>query len=147
MKFPSIFQRWHSHHIMFFYITSHCITFTSRYIMSRHITFIYMYLYLIWEQFLFFRTKLIVQAYDEVGHRVQVLAVCSGLTHLVRGSLRGFSPAGHWPQSEERLCTSSGQSDRSVKLVSPVCARLTCEVSQRRDSACFLGPDIGHSYI
>ena len=84
--------------------------------MSCHITFIYMYLYLIWEQFLFFRTKLIVQAYDEVGHRVQVLAVCSGLTHLVRGSLRGFSPAGHWPQSEERLCTSSGQSDRSVKL-------------------------------
>ena len=63
--------------------------------MSRHITFIYMYLYLIWERFLFFRTKLIVQAYDEVGHRVQVLAVCSGLTHLIRGSLRGFSPAGH----------------------------------------------------
>ena len=40
---------------------------------------------------------------------------------------RGFSPAGYWPQSEERLCTLSGQSDRSVKLVSPVCARLTCE--------------------
>merc|ERR1712120_26209 len=44
------------------------------------------------------------------------------------------------------LCTSSGKSDRSVKLVSPVCARLTCEVSQRRDSACFLGPDIGHNF-
>ena len=89
---------------------------------------IYIYLYLftfILERFLFFRTKVIVQAYDEVGHTFQVSAVCSGLTHLVRGSLRGFSPAGHWPQSEERLCTSSGQSDRSVRLVSPVCARLT----------------------
>ena len=39
--------------------------------MSRHITFIYMYLYLIWEQFLFFHTKLIVQAYGQLGHRVQ----------------------------------------------------------------------------
>ena len=27
-----------------------------------------------------------------------------------------------------------------------MCARLTCEVSQRRDSACFLGPDIGHNF-
>ena len=39
--------------------------------MSRHITFIYMYLYLIWEQFLFFHTNLIVQAYGQLGHRVQ----------------------------------------------------------------------------
>ena len=104
--FPPIFsstlvQRWRSHHIMFFYITSHCITFTSRYIMSRHITFIYMYLYLIWEQFLFFHTKLIVQAYGQLGHRVQDLAVCSGLTHLIRGSLRGFSPAGQSLTSSE----------------------------------------------
>ena len=26
-------------------------------------------------------------------------------THLVRGSLRGFSTAGQWPQPEERLST------------------------------------------
>ena len=38
--------------------------------------------------------------------------------------------------------SSSGQSDRfhQSALDSP------CQVSQRRDSACFLGPDIGHSY-
>ena len=88
--------------------------------MSRHITFIYMYLYLIWERFLFFRTKLIVQAYDEVGHRVQVLAVCSGLTHLIRGSLRGFSPAGQSLTSSE---------------VDKVIAQLAIGHCQRRDSA------------
>ena len=49
----------------------------------------------------FFHTKLIVQAYGQLGHRVQDSAVCSGLTHLIRGSLRGFSPAGQSLTSSE----------------------------------------------
>ena len=82
--------------------------------MSRHITFIYMYLYLIWEQFLFFHTKIIVQAYGQLGHRVQDSA--STLDSL----------------------TSSE--------VDKVIAQLAIGHCQRRDSACFLGPDIGHNF-
>ena len=47
--------------------------------------------------------------------------------HLWRGSLKGFSPAGHWPQSEGRpLAGHWPQSEGRLCM--------------------FLGPDIGHSY-
>ena len=68
------------------YVFLHYITLRYIYVMLHHITSHYIYLYLftfILERYLFFPTKVIVQADDKVDHRVQVLAFCSGLTHLV----------------------------------------------------------------
>ena len=88
-----------SHYVFLHYITLHYI-----YVTLHHVTSHYIYLYVFifnLGAILFFHTKLIVQAYGQLGHRVQDSAVCSGLTHLIRGSLRGFSPAGQSLTSSE----------------------------------------------
>ena len=80
-----------------------------------------------------------------MGHRVQVSAVCSRLTlsEVLLGALAQLA-IGHSQRrdSAPHQVSQTGQSDRFHQSVldSP------CQVSQRRDSACFLGPDIGHSY-
>ena len=107
-----------SHYVFLHYITLHYI-----YVTLHHVTSHYIYLYVFifnLGAISFFHTKLIVQAYGQLGHRVQDSAVCSGLTHLIRGSLRGFSPAGQSLTSSE---------------VDKVIAQLAIGHCQRRDSA------------
>ena len=101
-----------SHYVFLHYITLHYI-----YVTLHHVTSHYIYLYVFifnLGAISFFHTKLIVQAYGQLGHRVQDSA--STLDSL----------------------TSSE--------VDKVIAQLAIGHCQRRDSACFLGPYIGHNF-